>query len=240
MEFHEEAVLLTSIKNEIDKHFQSQSFAVFDVDGTLWKQDVNDLLLNYQQINKLRNHADLLGKDYEDGKNRFQRCKLFASRQEGFSLEEFRLQSLKVLEENPLHIFNFQKELLKYLKSKNIYIYLLTASIKWLVEEVVKFYQLPVDQVLGFENRIKHNQITSELIEPLSYGLGKKELLLKTTNSKRPLLAAGNTLSDLPFLEISQIPFVVQSASSKSEDYLLEQELNPYIKKYNWIAFRPS
>ena len=238
MKFKQELILLGNIKKQVDKEIESQSIAVFDADGTLWPEDANDLLLNYQENHKLRKHSDLLSYEYKHGKNRSNRCKEFACRQKGFSLEEFRAQSRQVLKENSLQVFSFQRDLLKFLKQKNIFIYIVTASLKWLVEEAVKKYDLPVDKVLGMESHIEDGKITSQLIEPLTYGLGKGEALLKSTGQKKPLLAAGNSFSDLSLLEMAKISFVVHSADSKNENYTSEQKLKPYIEKNNWALFK--
>ncbi len=238
LKFKQEKILLDKIKKQVEENLEPQSFAVFDADGTLWPEDVNNLLLDYQETHNLRSHSDLLEEKYKEGKGRYNRCREFASRQEGFSLEEFKIQSRQVLEKTPLQVFTFQKKLLKFLKEKEIFIYVVTASLKWLVEEAVKKYNLPIDKVLGMESHIENGKITSKLIEPLTYDLGKREALLQVAGPKKPLLAAGNSPSDLSLLNMAKISFVVNSADSKNENYISEQKMRPYIKKNKWIVFK--
>ncbi len=236
MKFKQEDILLDRVKEQMSKHLEPQSIAVFDADGTLWLEDVNHLLLHHQEKYHLRKHSDLLDERYKM-QDRSLRCKEFARRQEGFSLEELKSQIHQVLEENPLQVFSFQNKLLHFLKEKNIFIYVVTASLTWLVEQTIEKYRLPVDKVLGVATHVENGKITSKLIEPLTYGLGKQEALLLATNQKKPLLAAGNSPSDLSLLEIAKISLVVSSADAKNENYSFEQEMKSHVEKNNWILF---
>jgi len=236
LKFKQEDILLKQIKQELQLHLQPKSLACFDADGTLWAEDANDLLLQYQETHNLRNYSDLPSADYKE--NRLNRCKAFASRQAGFLLDELKAQIHQVLDETPLHVFPVQRKILNHLKQKGVLVYVVTASLKWLVEEAVKKYQLPVYQVLGFESVVKNNQITSQLITPYTYGVGKKESLLQATGQKQPVLASGNSLSDLSLLEMAKVSVVIHFANPKSDLYKSERQLHPFVKKQNWILFK--
>ena len=48
MKFKNQNRLLDLIKKTVDERTQKESIAVFDADGTLWQEDVNQILLDYQ------------------------------------------------------------------------------------------------------------------------------------------------------------------------------------------------
>ena len=148
-------------------------------------QDVNNLLLNYQVENKLRDLKDLFHPLYENEKHRSERCEEFVRRQAGFSPEDIKEQLRAALKARPLTVFPFQKELMRHFKEKGFKIFIVTASIKWLVEEIVEQKNLPVDKVLGVQVQLSAGRLTKELIPPLTYGEGKKEAFLKESNGKK-------------------------------------------------------
>ena len=143
MTFQNEDKLLDKIKQEVDRRPPFQNFAVLDADGTLWQQDINEILFNYQHKKGLRDFKDLLNPIYQKQENRSQLCKLFAQKQAGFRLKEFKEQCAEALKNQPLDVFPFQKNLLAYLRRKKMKIVILTASLKWLVEVAVKLYKIP-------------------------------------------------------------------------------------------------
>ena len=132
----------------------------------------------------MRDLNDLLDPCYQEETNRRKRCELFAIRQAGFKLEEFKFYCREALRENPLHPFPFQKNLLEYLHKKNLKIVVVSSSIKWLVEIAVQSCSFPVDEVLGVETRVEEGLISSELIRPAPIGSFKGEVLLKHNQGK--------------------------------------------------------
>ena len=118
MNFQNENKLLNLIKEQVDKRPSSKDIAVLDADGTLWPEDANDVLLHYEVRKKLRNFKDILNSYYHKEGYHYKFCELFAQRQAGWTLEEFKSHCLEALREDPLHVFSFQKTLLQYLKQK--------------------------------------------------------------------------------------------------------------------------
>ena len=238
MKFQQEEKLLDLLKEQIDSTFPSKKIAALDADGTLWPEDTNNILLQYEIKNGLRDLADLLSPFYQNEGNRYKRCELFAERQAGFKFQEFKTYCLEALNESPLHVFPFQRELIKYLKQKGLKVFVVTASVKWLVELAVKFYDLPVDEVLGVETKLKAGVISSELLRPAPVAKFKEEVFLKHSQGEPCFLAGGNTFSDLPLLEMAEVPFVVHSADKKNENFPAEQKLKKLAIKNNWIIFQ--
>ena len=237
MRFQQEEKLLNRLKNQIDKRLLSKKFAAMDADGTLWPEDANNILLNYEMQKGLRDLSDLLDPSYRNETNRYKRCELFAKRQAGWTLKELKFHCLEALKEKPLHVFAFQKKLMRYLKQKGLQICVVTASIKWLVETAVEFYDLPVDEVLGVETKLKGEYIGSELVRPAPVAKFKGEVFLRHSQGESCFLAGGNTSMDKPLLEMAEVPFVVHSASQGSEIFLAEEELKNWAIQNNWIVF---
>ena len=232
--------ILTQIQNRIEEEALSPLFSAFDADGTLWKEDVNNIFLHYEEKHNLRKVAYLMDKEFSPSTERWKRCRQFACEQAGFTLEEFRHHCRKALQEHPLNPFPIQKKLLSYLKSKNHFIYVVTSSIKWLVEEACQLYDLPIDKVIGVETVIKEGLITDQIIQPLPHRMGKKTAFLKSTENHVPVFAAGNTQSDVPLLEMAKVRLVIHSSQKGSEDFKSEQATEALAKKEGWFIWKPD
>lgn len=229
---------LIPIKNKAEKFLKKgePSFAVFDADGTLWMQDVNNLLLNHQLENRLRDLKDLFHPMYENEKHRSKRCEEFVRRQAGFSPQEIKEQLREALKAQPLTVFPFQQELMRHFKERGLKIFIVTASIKWLVEEIVEQKSLPVDKVLGVQVQLNAGRLTKELIPPLTYGEGKREAFLKESNGKKPLFVAGNSPGDLHLLKTASVALVVNAASEEnSEHFSGEQQMRRLAREKAWF-----
>ena len=238
MRFQQEEELLNLLKDQIDKRSSSKKFVAMDADGTLWPEDANNILLHYEIQKGLRDLSDLLDPDYQNETNRCYRCELFAKRQAGWTLKELKFHCLEALKENPLHVFTFQKKLMRYLKQKGMRICVVTASIKWLVEIAVKLYDLPVDEVLGVETRLRGEYIDSELVHPAPIAQWKGEVFLRHSQGESCFLAGGNTFMDMPLLKMAEVPFVVHSANQGNETFLEEEKLKNWAAKNDWIIFK--
>ncbi len=238
MRFQQEDKLLNVLKKKIDKRPLSKNLVAMDADGTLWPEDANNILLEYEIKNNLRDLSDLLDLRYRSDGFRYKRCELFAERQAGFTLQEFKSYCHKALSETSLHIFPFQRELLKYIKQKSMKVFIVTASVQWLVEAAVELYNLPVDGVLGVQTKLEESIITEELLRPAPIAGFKAEVFLKHNKGIPCFLAGGNTSSDIPLLEMAEAPFVVHSADRENENFSAEKRLKKMALKNNWIVFQ--
>ena len=238
MKFRNESLYLEQLQLKVKERVKGKgSFLVaLDADGTLWPQDVNHILLDYQEENSLLKTKDLLSSYKEDDK-RIERCKEFARRQAAFSFLEFQSQCQKALKQKPLEVFPFQRKLFSFLKEQGAEIFIITASLKYLVEEALRINNLVVDQVLGVETKIKEGRLTTEILPPVTYGEGKREAFLKKASGKKLLLAGGNSQGDLSFLELAEVSFVVNSANSEHENFPSEQKMKQWAQKENQFLF---
>ena len=238
MRFKNENLYLEQLQLKVKERIKGDEpfLVALDADGTLWSQDVNHILMDYQEENGLLKTKDLLS-SYKEDEKRSERCKEFARRQTAFSFLEFQNQCRKALYQKPLEVFSFQKKLFSFLKNQGAEIFIITASLKYLVEEALKINNLLVDQVLGVETKIEEGRFTAEILPPLTYGEGKKEAFLKKAGGKKLLLAGGNSQGDLPFLELAEVSFVVNSASSENENFSSEQKMKQWAQRENQFLF---
>ena len=236
--FQNEKRLLSVLKHQINKQMALNKNVALDADGTLWLEDVNNIFLRYEIKHGLRDVKDLLDPYYEQDNHRHLRCRIFAERQAGLTLQEFKSHCLKALLEHPLHLFSFQKKLIKYLKQKEMKLFVVTASIKWLVETALDLYNIPVDKVLGVEPKLSGDVISSELLEPVPVAQSKGEVFLKCSQGQPCFLAGGNSSSDLPLLKMAKIAFVVHSAPPGHENFPSEDNLKKVALKNHWILFQ--
>jgi len=252
LKFNNQDQLLEFIKKAVSqRNPEEDSIAVFDADGTLWQEDANQILLDYQieqeQKDKKRkkNFVELL-KNYYQRHHRDKLCELFLKKQTGLSLTEFQSQSQKALSQTSLTVFPFQKELLKYLKKQGLKTVVITASIQWLVQLIVKKKDLPVDQVLGCHTELdpsdgnKEFIISDRIVKPSTATHSKAEIFLKEHSKNSCFLAIGNTMSDLPLLELAKVPVVVHSAKKGSLLFEKEQEMKQLALAKKWLLFEQT
>ena len=236
--------LLKNIQRQIREksagHAAKPRISAFDADGTLWKEDANDILLSYEEKYRLRKVRYLMGKEFCPDGARRKRCEGFAVAQAGFTPREFRRHCLKALKETPLTPFPFQRELLNFLKSQNHLIYVVTSSIKQLVETACRLHSLPVDRVLGAETALSGGKITDQILEPFPFGDGKERALLKATGGCPPVFASGNTKNDIHLLKMAVVRLVVQSAKKEDENFESEQKMAQFARENGWLVWTPQ
>ena len=237
MSFKRENDLLDLIKKSVDERAVEKDTAVFDADGTLWLEDANQVLLNYQLKRNRQKFEEFL-EDYYQHFHRHLLCELFARKQAGLFLKEFQDQARASLEESPLHVFPFQKKLLSYLKRQDMKIIVVTASIQWLVELAVKIDRLPVDQVLGCRTELEEgDKISDRIVKPSPPLHSKGEVFLQYNKRDSCFLAGGNTLTDRPLLELAELAFVVHSAKKDSVIFSSERKMRELALQKKWLLF---
>src|SRR6185503_10886013 len=134
-----------------------------------------------------------------------------------------------------------QIELLKFLRSHGVEIFVVTASIKWAVEPAALALGIDHDHVLGIETLSQDEVLSDQGIFPLSYGPGKADVLLKATRGVRPLLASGNTMSDVPLIELAtHVPLAVASDEPGGLVFESERKLQELGLQRGWFCHRFS
>lgn len=211
--------------------------AVFDADGTLWKEDVGLNFFKFQVKNKYIPGEDLLNKAeklYEQDPAKS--CGYIIQLNQGKKVEDFLSYCREYIEQEQLNIFDLQRELIQTLYDHGVQIYIVTASSQLLMTEVLRFLKIPVHQVIGVKTAVSDGLLTDNIIHPVSFGVGKREALLKETVGRNPFFVSGNSMSDLFLLEIStHVRLTIASAQKGDKQYESERELLQKAKDNGWF-----
>lgn len=241
--------LVERISDAIDKAVSETSgplIAAFDADGTLWDTDMGENFFFHQIEQKLlKNLPTEPWEHYIRMKEEVspQAAYLWLAQINGGQpLAQVRKWSEECLKaHSPLPIFEGQKKLIDLLHSKDVKVYVVTASIKWAVEPAAAIYGISPDRVLGITTKIDDSGlVTKEQDGPITWRQGKVEGLLKATKGVRPFFCSGNTPGDLALLESATHVRLAMAASNGNPE-LFEDELRlaEIAKSKGWFYHLP-
>lgn len=234
--------LLKKIKNSLRNSIEQceNPVAAFDADGTLWSSDIGRDFFQYQ-IEK-----GLLKKKIDQPRSEFEHIKFYEGKAQaltwlayvlsGFLLEEVQGWIKEFLKDRQPTPFLFQKKLISWLQEMNVQVFIVSSSLKWLLDPAVNMFNIPSENIIGVQTVVKKGIITDELIMPAPIQEDKVPALYEKTNNKPPLFSAGNTLSDKALLEAAtQTQLVVSTAKEKDFNYLSEKKLLQIAKTKKWF-----
>lgn len=238
---------LSKIKEKIDTALTEvkNPIAVFDADGTLWPVDVGVGFFHYQVDSKLlptltkeslKEHQE----EYENLKTRHQALLWLAQINKGVPFTTFKKWAKDYVRSLlPIPFILKQVELINYLQEKNVKVFVVTASLKWVVEETVASLGIPSEQCLGVKTEVHNGVITDIQSGEVTWGDRKLIELLKQTSGVKPLLASGNSMGDLALLEsASHVSLAISKTpeeGNSEENHKSEQKLLSIAKKNNWF-----
>lgn len=108
-----------------------------------------------------------------------------------------------------IHPKNQVKDLLNFLETNNIDIWIVSASSQLLVETAMKQFGIQ-GKAIGVKNKMKGGVLTAGLEKPVPIVEGKIECIRAFIDPiHRPILAAGDSAHDLPMLEYADVKAVV-------------------------------
>lgn len=222
--------------------------AAFDADGTLWDTDIGENFFDYEIENCNLNAL----KEVEDPWVYYNTHKIpdpriayawLAQINKGYSIQQVQQWAKQAVESiQPVPVLESMKELVSFLKSRKVEVFIVTASVKWAVEPAASLVGTDFDHVLGITTKVLSNQVTDEVEYPITWRDGKAEALLKRTNNVRPVLAAGNTYGDIALIKTAtHINLAVSTQSERNALYEEEVRLANEAKLNNWLRheFRP-
>ncbi|MEQ1879221.1 MAG: HAD family hydrolase, partial [Bdellovibrionia bacterium] len=180
-------------------------YAAFDADGTLWSFDVGETFFQFQIDHCLKDLRKDAWEHYEEMKKNSppSDCVWLAQINKGVMLEQVLKWSQDCFSRLPrFEYFQFQKDLIDDLRKRGVEVFVVTASIRWAMLPVVKdIYGVDTEHCLGIETTVKNGIVTDEPVQPVVWGPGKADAILKRTGGVRPILASGNSMLDLQLLE---------------------------------------
>jgi phosphoserine phosphatase len=218
------------------------SYAAFDADGTLWAYDLGEAFFQYQiDQSELSLPLDPMSYYHEWKKLHGNPCPAYlwlAQINQGQKIETVRYWAQKNFELLPKEsIFQSQKKLIQWLQSKNVKVYVVTASITWAVEPGAMYLGIPRENVLGVETQIKNGVVTDLQNGLITYKKGKIERLLQETKGESPIFCSGNTPGDWDLLlGATDQRLAVRSTKSSDELYSTEQELYKKALTQDWLT----
>jgi phosphoserine phosphatase len=234
-----EKIILNFIKN-LNHKKNIRKVAVFDADGTLWRDDLGESFFQYQIQKKIlpkeywfKYHNEVASGD------KLKAYQWLGKWLAGQSLDthlkqcrEFLIKT-KFLEKN---IFKPMQNLIQFLHENDFECWVITASPKWIVQEALKFYEVPQHRVIGIENYVtKKGVLKKNLKKPIPYAEGKAKALKLYIKSK-PYLAAGNTIWDKNFMDLSVgLKMAIFSAKKNEANFFSEQKLKSLAKQKKWL-----
>jgi phosphoserine phosphatase len=235
---------LKALLDDLEKRRpHGRAIAAFDADGTLWNTDLGEAFFGY----KIRHGlvplpADPWGR-YNWMKEHVSHTAAYvwlAQVMKGVPLTRVREWAEKsVAEFKPLPVFDEQLRVLEKLKSLDVEIYIVTASIKWAVEPGARRLGLTDDAVIGIETEIVGGAISETPTGVITYREGKAEALLRKTGGIHPYFCAGNTEGDHWLLEAaSAVRLVISSAPEGTENFPTEARMLELAKKRGWHFHR--
>ena len=222
---------------------QGRAVAAFDADGTLWDTDLGEMLFGYQVDKKLVPlPADPWG-HYEQLKTAVSHPAAYlwlAQICKGVELAKVReWAEAAVAKNDPLPIFDEQIQILKRLRSLDVEIYIVTASITWAVEPGARRLGLRDDQVIGIETEVVRGVVTDKQKGVITYREGKAQAILARTGGVAPYFSAGNTEGDKWLLECSTDLRLVMSASPDgTENGITEGKMLSLAAERSWYSHR--
>ncbi len=216
--------------------------AVFDADGTLWDTDIGENFFDYEIENC---NLDAL-KSVDDPWAYYSANKIpdprvgyawLAQINKGYPLNQVRAWAKQAVNSiHPVPVLDSMKELIEFLKSRKVEVFIVTASVKWAVEPAASLVGIDFDHVLGITTKVLDTHVTDTVEYPITWRDGKAEALLKRTNNVRPMLAAGNTYGDIALIKTAtHINLAVSTQSEKNALYEEEIRLVNEAKLNNWM-----
>lgn len=209
--------------------------AVFDCDGTLWSGDSGHgfMVWSIEQGLVSRSMADWLDtrhRAYLAGAvSEVQICGEMVQVYAGLREQELRSAAERFVAEHVRpHFFSEIAALIAGLRNRNVELWAVSSTNKWVVSEGVRHFGIPAEHVLAAEVKVADGIITSTLVD-VPTDEAKAEAL-RRVGLARPDLVFGNSLHDLAMLEIAAHPFPVNPSLG-----LLEE-----CARRNWGYFRPS
>lgn len=233
--------MIQKIKNSLQTIITNmdRAYAVFDADGTIWPQDVGKSFFEYQVKqrtfkNTMSDPSSEFNRVFKEQGKRAALLWLIQI-QVGTPLHILN-QSIKEFLKPSITIFSFQKNLIHWLISQKVNVYIVSSSLKLILEEALKEFNIPSENIIGINAEVQNGIITDKVIFPAPINVEKVQAFQAQTNNAIPCFVAGNTLYDQSLLELSShIRLVVSSTKVGERNFESEKKLLQIAKNRQWL-----
>ena len=203
--------------------------AVFDADGTLWRDDLGEAffekLIETKQLPLLSGAPDPIA-DYaarvaEDphGAYGWVVQAMEGLREEWLAEQAAAFVSGFVEERSFPHMVSLVGEL----QNAGWEVAIVSASNEWVIREAARCLGLPVGSAIGISTEVVDGVLTGSLIEPVPNGSGKVDAI-DARMGRCPALACGNSVHDIPMLSMATAMAVVVEPDEALYSKALEQD----------------
>jgi phosphoserine phosphatase len=208
--------------------------AVFDCDGTLWDGDAG---LGFMTWSLEQGIVSRSMSDWIDSRHRAYRagnvtevkiCGEMVQIYAGLREAELREAAARYVREfvTP-QIFSEIAALVAALRQRGTQLWAVSSTNKWIIEEGVRQFGIPVERILAAEVAVADGIITSDIVDVPTDDA--KAVALARVGLPRPDAVFGNSIHDLAMLEIAAHAFPVNPSPA-----LLEA-----AARHGWPYFRP-
>ena len=211
------------------------TIAIFDCDGTLWGGDSGHgfMVWSLEQGLVSRSTQDWMDTRYRayvaGSITESQICGEMVQIYAGLREQELRSAAARYFADHVRpHIFSEIAALVDTLRNRNVDLWAVSSTNKWVVAEGVRHFGIPENRVLAAEVKVSAGIITGEIVD-VPTGPAKA-VALRRVGIPRPDAVFGNSLHDLAMLEIAAQPFPINPSPG-----LLEE-----CAKRGWGYFRPT
>src|SRR5205807_7585623 len=100
-----------------------------------------------------------------------------------------------------------------------------------------KWFGIPAENVIGVQTRVAQGVLSAEVVPPLPFREGKMKVIERVIG-KRIAIAAGNTHSDIPMLELAEdLAIAINSFGPETKGFHhgAEQRLKREAEKRGWL-----
>lgn len=212
----------------------AQKVAVFDCDGTLWGGDAGYGFMTWSIEQGLvsRSTTDWMDTRYRaylaGSVSEVQICGDMVQMYAGLHEEELCSAAARYFAEHVRpHIFSEIASLVAELHKRDVELWAVSSTNKWVVAEGVRLFGIPAERILAAEVKVLKGVITADLVDVPTDGA--KAESLRRVGLPHPDAVFGNSLHDLAMLEIAAHPFPVNPSPG-----LLDQ-----CARRGWGYFRP-
>jgi phosphoserine phosphatase len=208
--------------------------AVFDCDGTLWSGDsgYGFMMWSIEQGIVSRSTSDWMDTRYRSylagSVSEAQICGEMVQMYAGLREQELRSAAARYIAEfvRP-HFFSEIASLIAELHKRNVELWAVSSTNRWVVGEGVRHFGIPEERILAAEVIVADGVITAELVD-VPTDEAKAEAL-RRVGLAHPDAVFGNSLHDLAMLEIAAHPFPVNPSLGLLEECF----------RRGWGYFRP-
>ena len=225
-----EKAFLKTLIPALEKCMPQNPVVAFDADGTLWPRDVGKDFFQWQVKRGLLKEKT---KDPQAEFNRIRERKgrkfaliWLAEVQAGWPVQKLNQWIRDFLKQHPVKMFGFQETLLEWFDRHNVQVFVVSSSLKWVLDQALKPYPIPTQNIIGVQTKVEKGIITETPILPAPIHKDKVPAFKNKTGGQCPFFVAGNTLADQALLEFSsQFRLVVATARPKDRNYESEQKM---------------